>query len=457
MKLKELLTGVSVLECTADPELEIEEIFYDSRKVTPGSLFVAVSGFAADGNKFIPMAAEKGAAAVVTAKKPEGDVPYVLVASDRLALALLGRNFFGRPAEQMTMIGITGTNGKTSSTLLLKQVLETCLGAKVGLIGTMANMIGQEIIPTERTTPESFELQALFARMRDAGCTHVVMEVSSHAISLERIGGIRFDVAAFTNLTDDSYSGRVLAAAACPVLTTGVHRPADLRGENLELLAQGIRFTAVSGEERAAVSLPIPGKFTVYNALTVMGVAKQLGISLTDCAAALKTASGVKGRVEVVPTPGKPYSILIDYAHTPDGLENVLSSVKDFCKGRVIAVFGCGGDRDPMKRPIMGHIGVKLSDFAVITSDNPRTEDPMAIIRDILAGVKQEDGEYIVIEDRRAAIRYAMDIGKKDDIIVLAGKGHETYQDIGGVKRHLDEREEVAAHLREKEETAWEN
>ena len=240
-------------------------------------------------------------------------------------------------------------------------------------------------------------------------------------------------------------------------ISTGVHRPADLRGEDLELLAQGIRFMAVSGEERAAVSLPIPGKFTVYNALTVMGIAKQLGISLTDCAAALKTASGVKGRVEVVPTPGKPYSILIDYAHTPDGLENVLSSVKDFCKGRVIAVFGCGGDRDPMKRPIMGHIGVKLSDFAVITSDNPRTEDPMAIIEDILTGVKQEDGEYIVIEDRRAAIRYAMDIGKKDDIIILAGKGHETYQDIGGVKRHLDEREEVAAHLREKEETAWEN
>ena len=471
MKLKELLTGVSVLECTADPELEIEEIYYDSRKVTPGSLFVAVSGFAADGNKFIPMAAEKGAAAVVTAKKPEGDIPYVLVASDRLALALLGRNFFGRPAEQMTMIGITGTNGKTSSTLLLKQVLETCLGAKVGLIGTMANMIGQEIIPTERTTPESFELQALFARMRDAGCTHVVMEVSSHAILTEDHLDFHKTMDAYCEAkaelfrrcrlavinADDSYSERILAAAACPVLTTGVHRPADLRGENLELLAQGIRFTAVSGEERAAVSLPIPGKFTVYNALTVMGIAKQLGISLTDCAAALKTASGVKGRVEVVPTPGKPYSILIDYAHTPDGLENVLSSVKDFCKGRVIAVFGCGGDRDPMKRPIMGHIGVKLSDFAVITSDNPRTEDPTAIIRDILAGVKQEDGEYIVIEDRRAAIRYAMDIGKKDDIIVLAGKGHETYQDIGGVKRHLDEREEVAAHLREKEETAWEN
>ncbi|MGM9549970.1 MAG: UDP-N-acetylmuramoyl-L-alanyl-D-glutamate--2,6-diaminopimelate ligase [Faecousia sp.] len=488
MKLKDLLSGVSVVECTADPELEIQDVCYDSRKATPGSLFVAVSGFAADGNRFIPMALEKGAAAVVTAKKPGGDVPYVLVSSDRLALALLGCNFFGHPAESMTMIGVTGTNGKTSSTLLLKQVLEKTLGAKVGLIGTMANMIGQETIPTERTTPESFELQALFARMRDAGCTHVVMEVSSHAVVLERIGGIHFDVAAFTNLTedhldfhktmdayceakaelfrrcdkavvnvDDSYSGKILAAASCPVLTTAVHRSADLRAEDLELLAEGVHFTAVSGEEQAVVSLPIPGKFTVYNALTVMGIAQQLGISLTDCAAALKTASGVKGRVEVVPTPKMPYSVLIDYAHTPDGLENVLSSVKDFCKGRLIAVFGCGGDRDPMKRPIMGEIGVKLSDFAVITSDNPRTEDPMAIIDDILKGVKKEYGEYIVIEDRRAAIRYAMDIAKKDDIIILAGKGHETYQDVGGHKHHLDEREEVAAHLREKEEDSWVN
>ena len=480
MKLRDLLKNIPVLECTADPELEIGNVYYDSRKVTEGSLFVAVSGFAADGNRFIPMAMSKGAVAVVTAKKPEGDVPYILVESDRMALALLGCNFYGHPAKSMTMIGVTGTNGKTSTTLLLKQVLEKVLGAKVGLIGTMANMVGDEVIPTERTTPESFELQALFAKMRDAGCTHVVMEVSSHAITLERIGGTHFDVAAFTNLTedhldfhktmdaycdakaelfrrcdkavinvDDSYSDRILAAAACPVLTTSVTSQSGLHAKNLELLSEGIHFTAILGGEEAAVNLPIPGKFTVYNALTVMGIAKQLGISLTDCAEALKTAQGVKGRVEVVPTPETPYSVLIDYAHTPDGLENVLSSVKDFCKGRVIAVFGCGGDRDPMKRPIMGEIGVKLSDFAVITSDNPRTEDPMAIIEDILKGVKKEHGEYIVIEDRRAAIRYAMDIAKKDDIIVLAGKGHETYQDIGGQKHHLDEREEVSAHLEE--------
>ena len=480
MRLKDLLKDIPVLECTADLELEIPAVCYDSRKVTPGSLFVAVTGFVSDGNRFIPMALSKGAAAVVTAKKPEEAIPYILVPSDRMALALLGCNFYQHPAKAMTMIGITGTNGKTSSTLLLKHVLEVTLGAKVGLIGTMANMIGMEELPTERTTPESFDLQALFAQMRDAGCTHVVMEVSSHAVTLDRVGGVHFDVAAFTNLTedhldfhktmdaycsakaevfrrcdkavvnaDDSYVGRILAAANCPVLKTSVATQEGLHAKDLQLHAEGIAFRAVLGEEEAAVHLPIPGKFTVYNALTVMGVAHQLGISLEDCANALKTAQGVKGRVEVVPTPGMPYSVLIDYAHTPDGLENVLSSVRDFCKGRLISVFGCGGDRDPVKRPIMGRIGVALSDLAIITSDNPRTEQPLAIIEDILKGVNQELGEYIVMEDRRAAIRYAMDIGKKDDIIVLAGKGHETYQDIGGKKYHLDEREEVAAHLLE--------
>ncbi len=475
MKLRELLQGINVVESTADLDLDIENVYYDSRKVTKNSLFVAVSGFAADGNRFIPMALEKGAVAVVTARKPEWDVPYILVGSDRMALALLGCNFYHWPAKDMTMIGVTGTNGKTSVTLLLKQVLEKTLGAKVGLIGTMANMVGDEVIPTERTTPESFELQGLFARMKDAGCTHVVMEVSSHAISLDRIGGVHFDIAAFTNLTedhldfhktmdaycdakaelfkrcgravinvDDVYSQRMLDAAACDVLTTSVHGGAGLQAENVELLAQGIRFTAVEGEKKVPVSIPIPGRFTVYNALTVLGIARQLGISLEDAAQALKDVEGVKGRIEVVPTPGKDYTVLIDYAHTPDGLENVLASVRDFCTGRLISVFGCGGDRDPMKRPIMGHIGVKLADFAIVTSDNPRTEEPMAIIKDILAGVNEEDGEYIVICDRVQAIQYAMDIAKKDDIIVLAGKGHETYQEIGKQKIHLDEREVVA-------------
>ncbi len=479
MKLKDLLADVEVIKASADMELEIKEIAYDSRKVTPDSLFVAVTGFVTDGNRYIPMALEKGAVAVVTAVQPETDIPYILVASDRLALAQISANYYGHPAKSMTMIGITGTNGKTSSTLLLKHVLEKTRNAKVGLIGTMENLIGDQVIPTERTTPESMELQALFAQMRDAGCTHVIMEVSSHAISLERVGGVHYHVAAFTNLTedhldfhktmenycdakaelfnrsdkcvanrDDSWFARICGDNS--VLSTSAKGDADLYARDVEMMSDGVQFTAVHGDEQAQITLPIPGKFTVYNALTVLGCALTMGITLTESAQALKSAVGVKGRVEVVPTPGKPYTILIDYAHTPDGLENVLSSVKGFCKGRLIAVFGCGGDRDPIKRPIMGKIGVDIADLAIITSDNPRTEEPSAIIRDIVKGVG-EAKNYEVIENRPEAIRHAMDIGQKDDIIVLAGKGHETYQEIHGVKHHLDEREVVAAYLEEME------
>ena len=480
MELKKLLADIHVLEVHADLDLEITDIAYDSRKVQQGGMFVAISGFATDGNRFIPMAMEKGAAVVVTAKKPEQDIPYVLVESDRLALAYLGRNFFGNPAASMKMIGVTGTNGKTSSTLLLKHVLETVKGAKVGLMGTMENMIGEERIPTERTTPESFELQALLGRMRDAGCTHAIMEVSSHAIALDRVAGITYDVASFTNLTedhldfhktmedycdtkailfqrcrkgvgnlDDSWYDRLCGGAACPMLTVSAKGDADLRAEDLELLSDGVSFTAIQGEEKVQVKLPIPGKFTVYNALNVLGMAIQLDISLADAADALRTAAGVKGRVEVVPTPGKDYTILIDYAHTPDGLENVLSSARGFCKGRLIAVFGCGGDRDPIKRPIMGRIGAEIADIAIITSDNPRTEDPAKIIEDIVKGIDSGKNNYEIIENRPKAIRHAMDIAEKNDIIILAGKGHETYQEICGVKHHLDEREVVAEYLEE--------
>ena len=481
MKLRDLLQGIPVLEATVDLNMEIENVVYDTRKeITSGSLFVAIKGFSFDGNSYIPAALEKGAAAVVTAHKPAGDVPYVLVSSDRLALAMLGTNFYGRPAEAMKMVGVTGTNGKTSVTLLLKQVLERVRGAKVGLIGTTGNRIGDMPLPTERTTPESFELQALFAKMRDAGCEYAIMEVSSHAIALDRVAGITFDAAAFTNLTedhldfhktmenycdtkaqlfsrckaavlnqDDEWFDRIAGAATCQVLSASAKTEAGLYAKNVELRSDGVSFTAVCGEETAEVSLPIPGKFTVYYALTVLGLALQLGVSLQDAADALKTAEGVKGRVEVVPTPGKPYTVLIDYAHTPDGLENVLSSVAGFCKGRLISVFGCGGDRDPIKRPIMGRIGVELSDIAVITSDNPRTEKPGAIIADILKGVDSQRKNYQVIEDRKKAIFYAMDIAQKDDIIVLAGKGHETYQEICGVKYPMDERQIVAEYLSE--------
>ena len=477
MILKELLENIDVLEVKADLDMKIQDVTYDSRRVTKGDLFVAISGFASDGNRFIPMAMEKGAVVVVTAKRPEQDVPYVLVEDDRLTMAKLACNFYRHPAKDMTMIGITGTNGKTSVTLLLKHVLETCLGAKVGLIGTVENRIGEVVIPTERTTPESVELQGLFARMRHAGCTHVVMEVSSHALTLERVGGVRFDIGAFTNLTedhldfhktmeaygeakaelfrrcdkcvlnaDDSWYDLMAKGATAEILATSTSSVDGLYAKNAVLKADGVEFTAVLGDLEVPVRLGIPGAFTVHNALTVLGVAVQAGISLEDAAAALATAAGVKGRVEVVPTPGKDYTVLIDYAHTPDGLENVLSSVKGYCKGRVIAVFGCGGDRDPVKRPIMGEIGARIADIAVVTSDNPRTEVPMAIIEDILAGITDRNN-CIVIENRVEAIHHAMDIAKKDDIIILAGKGHETYQEIHGVKHHLDEREVVAEYL----------
>ena len=480
MKLKDLLEGLEILAFNTDLEQEIPAVTYDSRKVTPGSLFVAITGFATDGNLYIPMALEKGAVAVVTAKQPGEDTPYVLVPNDRLALALIGANFYGHPGDTMKMIGVTGTNGKTSSTLLLKHVLEQTQGAKVGLMGTMENMIGDLRVPTERTTPESLDLQALLAQMRDAGCTHAIMEVSSHAIALERVGGLHYTVGAFTNLTedhldfhktmedycdtkailfsrceravankDDEWFSRMCRKSACPVLTTSVKAEAGLYADNVELLSDGVRFTAISGRQKVTVCLAIPGKFTVYNALTVLGMAMQLDVTLEAAAKALSTAKGVKGRVEVVPTPGKPYTVLIDYAHTPDGLENVLSSVKGYCSGRLIAVFGCGGDRDPVKRPIMGRIGVEIADHSIITSDNPRTEEPAAIIRDIVAGIPAGKKNYEVIENRIEAIHHAMDIAEKYDIIVLAGKGHETYQEIHGVKHHLDEREVVAARLEE--------
>ena len=479
MKLAELLSGIDIKEGCYDPELEITGVSYDSRQTKPGEAFVAIPGFASDGYRFIPKALERGAAVVICEREPEQKTQYVQVASCRRALARLGANWFSHPADKMTMIGVTGTNGKTSITYLLKTVLEQTLGAKVGLIGTIQNMIGTEAIHTERTTPESFELQKLFAQMADAGCTHCVMEVSSHALVLHRADEISFETGIFTNLTedhldfhktmdayceakamlftrcrhgvvntDDAYAQKIMAHATCSLLRYAEKDPgAELRAEDIELAADHVAFTAKTAHEQAQVRLAIPGGFTVYNALAVIGAGLTLGIPLSKIADALKTASGVKGRVEVVPTPGKPYTVLIDYSHTPDSLENVLKTVRGFCKGRVIAVFGCGGDRDPFKRPIMGRIGAELADLCVVTSDNPRTEDPMAIIDAIVAGMQESKHPYVVIENRVKAIGWAMAHAQKDDVIVLCGKGHETYQEIGHEKRHLDEREVVADFL----------
>ncbi len=479
MKLSDLLKDVPVLEMNVSPELEITGVSYDSRKVKDGHMFVAITGYAADGHQYIPMALSKGAACVLCERRPEGEIPHVLVPNSRVALAQLGANWFGHPADRMTILGVTGTNGKTSITYLLKSVLEQTLGARVGLIGTIQNMIGDQCLPTEHTTPESFELQKLFAEMAAAGCTHVVMEVSSIGLYLHRVDCIPFAVGAFTNLTedhldfhktmeayrqakallfrrcgfsvfniDDKDVARTVEEAACWALTSSAAgNPADLTASGIQLASDHVAFTASYKGESFPVRVRIPGTFTVYNALTVLGMAIGLGIRPQEAAAALANAQGVKGRLEVVPTPGKPYTVLIDYAHTPDALENVLRSVRGFCKGRIIAVFGCGGDRDPIKRPIMGKIGVKLSDLPIITSDNPRTEDPEKIIADILKGVRELNKPYLVVVNRREAIARAMAEAKQDDIIVLCGKGHETYQILGTEKTHLDEREEVAKNL----------
>ena len=480
MKLKELLRGLGVLELHADEALDITGVQYDSRQVSPGDLFVAISGFQTDGHKYIPKAMENGAACVVCEKKPETDIPYVLVPDARAALAALGANWFGHPADDMCVIGITGTNGKTTSTYLLKHVLEKTLGAKVGLIGTIQNMIGDEILHTERTTPESFELQKLFADMRDAGCTHVIMEVSSHALVLHRADQIRFGAAVFTNLTedhldfhktmdaycdakamlfrrcetgavnvDDAYAKRIMEQADCRLLTYSAQgKPAALKAEHIGLFSDRVEFDAVYQNERVPVTLGIPGIFSVYNALGVIAAALALDIPLAKIADALRTAQSVKGRVEVVPTPGKDYTVLIDYSHTPDSLENILRAVRGFCAGRIIAVFGCGGDRDPYKRPVMGRIAAELSDLAIVTSDNPRTEDPYKILRQILAGMQDTETPYEVIESRVSAIGRAMELARKDDVIVLCGKGHETYQEVNHVKHHMDEREIVADYLK---------
>lgn len=472
MKLQDLLKGVAVLESTAAPATEINEVRYDSRAVRPGDLFVAIRGYATDGHQYIGKALEQGAAAIVCEEAPAG-APAVVVENARRALAEIAANRFGHPADSMVMLGVTGTNGKTTTTYLVKHMLEDA-GRKVGLIGTNQNLIGDEVVETERTTPESYELHALFARMRDAGCTHVIMEVSSHSLVLDRVHGIHFAVGAFTNLTqdhldfhktmeeyrrakallftisdkgvinlDDPAAGAMLADAKCPCLTFSCEKDAaDLTAKNLKLHADGVEFVAATKGDLARVKLPIPGHFSAENALTALGIVLQLGMPLADAAKSLATATGVKGRVEVVPT-DTDYTVLIDYAHSPDGVENVLRAVRGFARGRVVALFGCGGDRDRTKRPKMGKIAADLADFCIVTSDNPRTEDPKAIIDDILEGMKGTKTPMQVIVDRPEAIHWALAHAKKDDIIVLMGKGHETYQEVNHVKHHMDEREIV--------------
>lgn len=467
MRLSELLRGV---DCRGPiPDVEITGVSSNTATLKPGELFIALRGYQTDGHKYIPDAIAKGAGAIL-AEEGEG---VILVPDTRSAMAAVCANWFGHPAREMTFIGVTGTNGKTTTTTLLWGLLTQVLHTKVGLIGTNENRIGEELLPAERTTPDIFELQKLLREMADAGCTHVVMEVSSHALCLHRVDGIRFAVGAFSNLTQDHLDfhktmeayreakGRLFAQSDVSVLNlddpAGQYyaktvknqvktygkgsKPLDLKAENVQLFAHGIQFDAISGNEKVAVKLPIPGDFSVYNALCTLSCAMALGIPLPTAAAALADAHGVKGRMEVVPIPA-PGAVLIDYAHTPDALENALKALRPNTSGRLLCLFGCGGDRDKTKRPIMGSIASRLADFCIITSDNPRTEDPNSIIENILEGM-DKDAPYLVEPDRPTAIRKALSLLGEGDVLLLAGKGHETYQEVNGEKHHMDERELV--------------
>ena len=472
MKLKQLLEKVNIISYDADLEMKVQGICYDSRVVCKGEVFVAVRGYKRDGHNHIGEAVEKGAICVICEEKPGVDIPSIIVKDSRGVLASMSAAWFGYPAEKLKIIGVTGTNGKTTVTSLSKRVIENCSGEKTGLIGTNGNMIGDKEIETERTTPGSYEIQELLACMVREGCKYVVMEVSSHALQQSRVHGIDFEVGVYTNLSpdhldfhasmdeyakiksrlfkncrnatinvDDEYAPLMQKSAKCPVMTYAVtDGDADLVAKNIKLHSDRVDFSALAIGSLGRVELAIPGMFTVYNALAVISAMLLLGFDFERIIAALQTCKGVKGRAEVVPI-GQNFTVLIDYAHTPDALENIITASRTVAHGRVVTLFGCGGDRDRKKRPLMGAIAAGLSDYVIVTSDNPRSEMPDAIIREILEGMADTKTPYTVIENRREAIYWALENAQTDDVLILAGKGHETYQIIGETKYPFDERE----------------
>lgn len=475
MTLSELLKDVNIKKIDGGGSMKISGIACDSRKVKPGNVFVCITGYETDGHKYAKSAVENGAVAVVAEHDlPTVDVPCVIVDNTRKAMSEMAATFYDYPYKKFKLIGITGTNGKTTTTYLIKSILEH-LGKKVGLIGTNQNMIGDMIMETSRTTPDSLELMQLFDMIASHNVDYVVMEVSSHALALDRVTACTFDVGAFTNITqdhldfhktmeeylaaksilfnicntgvvnkDDARSEYLIENARCRnMITYGINQDCDLKASNIILNEDGVKFDINYGGMEEHVDLPITGEFSVYNALTAIGCCMAENIPLDLAVDGLHSAKGVKGRIEIVRTPGTNYTVIIDYAHTPDGLLNVINAIRGFAKGRIVTLFGCGGDRDASKRPIMGKIAGELSDFCIVTSDNPRTEDPEKIIKQVVEGVKQTDCDYEVITNRFSAIEYALDHAKKNDIILLAGKGHETYQVLGKDTIKFDEREIV--------------
>ncbi len=483
MLFNELIGNQKILASSKNLQVPIWGMAYDSRSVGQGFLFFAIEGFKTDGHLFIEKAIKNGACAVVIQKPvniPE-NIAWVRVPDTRSALALLSAKFYGNPTHKLKLIGVTGTNGKTTTTHLLAAIYRSA-GDKTGIIGTISNWVGDLELPVDKTTPESLDLQQLFSRMVEQGVKTAFMEVSSHALALRRVVGCRFKTALFTNISqdhldfhqdmddylrtkailfkmlnsedkseqryaivncDDPGAGEILAASKVDVITYGLGEKAMVRATGIEVTSKGVSFLVVTPWGVSKVSLKITGLFNVYNALAALAAGGADGLPLEAMIESLQSVSGVRGRFEKVDR-GQDYTVIVDYAHTPDGLEKVLKTAREITSGKLISVFGCGGDRDRGKRPLMGEIAARLCDLAVVTSDNPRTEDPLNIIADVQAGMNGISGaDYATIPDRRQAIAYALGRASAGDVVVIAGKGHENYQIIGNRKFPFDDREEV--------------
>lgn len=467
MKLSQLLSSLDLKQNI--PDIEITDIAFDSRKVTRGSLFVCINGETVDGHNYAVSAEQNGAAAIVAERKTDSSLAHIIVGDSRVAMSVIAAEWFSHPEKSLKFIGVTGTNGKTSTAFYIKRILDK-LGLKTGLVGTVCNMIGDTALPATVTTPEPLALFSLFADMVKAGVSHVVMEVSSHSIVQKRVYGVHFESAVFTNLSQDhlDYHGTMenykaakrelflqtdtaviniddktgteyFEQISCKKLTfSTLKNNADFVGKDIKLKPSGVSFQAVTLGGIARVTTASPGKFMVYNALGAIGAVCALGFKFLDILPHISSLGAVLGRAQII-SGERPYTVMIDYAHTPDGLENILSSVKQYAQGRVITLFGCGGDRDKTKRPVMARTACKYSDFVIVTSDNPRTENPTDIINDILEGITLDKKSFAVIESRREAIRYAIEMAREGDFIVLAGKGHEKYQILGKQRVDFDE------------------
>ena len=474
MLLQYLLENLTNVEISGDTNREINKIEYDSKKIEKNDIFVAINGFKDDGKNYIDDAINNGACAIVCQdeiEKKEG-ITYIKVEDARIALAVMSATYYGNPARKLKIIGVTGTKGKTTTTYMIRDIM-LASGKKIGMIGTICNTYGDIKEESIRTSPESLDLQALLARMVEAGMEYVVMEVSSHALALNRLYGIKFIVGVFTNLSedhldfhktmenyleakaklfemsdfaivngDDIYAPRLLKMIKCKKATYGLDNAVDLTATDIRVNPSYVEFKMYVNKMLETIKINIPGRFTVYNALAAIGVCSLFGAQMDAICGALG-ALRVPGRNEVIDL-NKTFTVIVDYAHTPASLEAILSSAKRYTKGRVICVFGCGGNRDKEKRAMMGEISGRLADFTVITTDNPRDENPGKIIEDIETGIKQTRGLYKTIENRRQAIKFAMRIAWKSDVIIIAGKGHETYQEVeNGKKLYFDDKEIV--------------